>query len=62
MDVGVLSFKFGFKLDRLGEPGGAPLAQVVTELVDQAKCDVVLYGVADPAVQETWREKRRLLG
>lgn len=41
-DVGVLSFKFGFKLDKVGEPGGAPLSQVVTELVDQARTDVVL--------------------
>lgn len=42
IDVGLLSFKFGFKLDKVGEPGGAPLSQVVTELVDQARTDVVL--------------------
>nr|WP_308606846.1 ATP-binding protein [Massilia sp. DJPM01] len=42
VDVGVLSFKFGFKLEKIGEPGGVPLAQVITELVDQAKRDVVL--------------------
>ncbi|MES2264929.1 MAG: ATP-binding protein [Pseudomonadota bacterium] len=42
VDVGVLSFKFGFKLEKIGEPGGAPLAQVITELVDQAQRDVVL--------------------
>ena len=42
IDVGILSFKFGFKLEKIGEPGGVPLAQVITELVDQAKMDVVL--------------------
>ncbi|MCY0914443.1 hypothetical protein [Massilia antarctica] len=42
VDVGVLSFKFGFKLEKIGEPGGTPLAQVITELVDQAKRNVVL--------------------
>jgi len=42
VDVGLLSFKFGFKLDKIGEAGGATLAQVVTELVDQAGRDVVL--------------------
>ncbi|MCE3608265.1 ATP-binding protein [Massilia sp. P8910] len=42
VDAGVLSFKFGFKLEKIGEPGGTPLAQVITELVDQAKRNVVL--------------------
>lgn len=42
IDVGILSFKFGFKLDKIGEAGGATLAQVITELVDQAGRDVVL--------------------
>lgn len=42
VDVGALGFKFGFKLEKLGEPGGVSLAQVITELVDQAKRDVVL--------------------
>lgn len=42
VDIGAMGFKFGFKLDKLGEPGGASLAQVISELVDQAKCDVVL--------------------
>lgn len=41
-DVGVFGFKFGFKLDKLGEAGGASLAQALTELVDQAKREVVL--------------------
>lgn len=35
-------FKFGFKLESIGEPGGATLSQVVRELVEQAKRDVVL--------------------
>jgi hypothetical protein len=42
VDVRVLSFKFGFKLEKIGEPGGASLADVITELVDQAQYDVVL--------------------
>lgn len=41
-DIGAMGFKFGFKLDKLGEPGGTTLAQAISELVDQAKCDVVL--------------------
>lgn len=41
-DVGAFGFKFGFKLDKLGEPGGVTLAQALTELVDQSKRDVVL--------------------
>jgi hypothetical protein len=35
-------FKFSFTLDRLGEQGGATLAQAFTEVVDQAKTDLVL--------------------
>lgn len=42
VDLGVLSFKFGFKLDSLGTPGGTTLAQALREVVDQAKTDVVL--------------------
>jgi hypothetical protein len=42
VDVGLFSFKFGFKLEKIGEAGGATLAQVITELVDQAGRDVVL--------------------
>jgi hypothetical protein len=42
VDVGAFSFKFGFKLEKVGEPGGTSLAEVVTELVDQARRDVVL--------------------
>lgn len=42
VDVGALTFKFGFKLEKLGEPGGVPLSQALAELVDQAKKDVVL--------------------
>lgn len=41
-DVGVFAFKFGFKLDSVGQPGGVTLAQALTELIDQAKTDVVL--------------------
>ncbi|SDP38231.1 hypothetical protein SAMN04488595_10826 [Ralstonia sp. 25mfcol4.1] len=41
-DIGALGFKFGFKLDTLGEPGGATLAQALKEVVDQGRTDVVL--------------------
>jgi len=41
-DIGILSFKFGFKLESVGKPGGTTLAQALTDLVDQAKTDVVL--------------------
>lgn len=42
VDVGALGFKFGFKLDAIGAKGGPTLAQALTEVVDQAKTDVVL--------------------
>jgi hypothetical protein len=35
-------FKFSFSLDKLGEQGGATLAQAFIEVVDQAKSDLVL--------------------
>lgn len=41
-DIGALGFKFGFKLDHLGEPGGATLAQALGEVVDQGRTDLVL--------------------
>jgi hypothetical protein len=41
-DVGVLGFKFGFKLDALGTAGGPTLAQALTEVVDKAQTNVVL--------------------
>ena len=41
-DAGAFGFTFGFKLDRVGEPGGITLSQALTELVDQAQTDVVL--------------------
>lgn len=42
VDAGVAGFKFGFKLDALGKEGGVSLAQAFSELIDQAKTDVVL--------------------
>lgn len=42
VDLGAAGFKFGFKLDRIGNPGGTTLAQALTEVVDQAKTDLVL--------------------
>ncbi len=41
-DLSVMGFKFGFKLDSVGAPEGATLAQAFTEIVDQAKTDLVL--------------------
>lgn len=41
-DISAMGFKFGFKLDALGEAGGPTLAQAFKEVVDQAKSDVVL--------------------
>lgn len=42
VDVGVAGFKFGFKLDSIGNADGPTLAQALTEVVDQAKTDLVL--------------------
>lgn len=60
LDFGALGFKFGFKLDKIGEPDGVSLAQVVTALVDQARRDVVL--VVDEVQQAiTTEEGNQLL-
>jgi hypothetical protein len=42
LDVGALTFKFGFKLEKVGAENGTTLAQALTAVVDQAKVDVVL--------------------
>lgn len=42
LDIGILSFKFGFKLETLGKENGPTLAQAFTEIVEQARTDVVL--------------------
>ncbi|MHC8409030.1 AAA family ATPase [Pseudomonas sp. Hz4] len=41
-DIGVAGFKFGFKLDSIGNSGGPTLAQALTEVVDQANTNLVL--------------------
>lgn len=41
-DLGAFGFKFGFKLESVGAAGGPTLAQALTEVVDQAKTNVVL--------------------
>ena len=41
-EVEAYGFKFGFDLDKLGTENGVTLAQAFTELVDQAKTDVVV--------------------
>lgn len=42
LELAAAGFKFGFKIDSVGMPKGATLAQAITELVDQARRDVVL--------------------
>lgn len=42
LDLGGMGFRFGFQLEQLGDAGGATLAQALTEVVDQARSDVVL--------------------
>lgn len=42
IELGAAGFKFGFKLDSIGNPDGPTLAQALTEVVDQAKTDLVL--------------------
>lgn len=42
VNFGAAGFSFGIQLDSLGEPGGAPLADVFVELVRKAEGDVVL--------------------
>lgn len=42
IDVGAAGFKFGFKLDSIGNADGPTLAQALTEVVDQAKTNLVL--------------------
>jgi hypothetical protein len=42
LDVGILSFKFGFKLDTLGKEGGPTLADDLRQVIDQGQRDVVL--------------------
>jgi hypothetical protein len=42
VDLGAMGFRFGFQVDRLGEAGGATLAQALSEVVDQAGGDVVV--------------------
>lgn len=41
-EIGAAGFKFGFKLDSIGNVDGPTMAQVLTEVVDQAKTDLVL--------------------
>lgn len=59
VDIGAIGFKFGFKLDTIGKPGGASLAQVITDIVDQAKRDVVL--VVDEVQQAITTEEGNVL-
>ena len=60
LDVGVLSFKFGFKLDSVGKDGGPTLAEALAEVVEQGRRDLVL--IIDEVQQAiTTEDGRRLL-
>jgi hypothetical protein len=41
-EIAVAGFKFGFKVDAVGSEGGATLAEAFTQVIDQAKTDIVL--------------------
>lgn len=41
-ELAVAGFKFGFKVDSVGTEEGATLAEAFTQVVDQARCDLVL--------------------
>lgn len=41
-EVGIPGFKFDFDIAKVGETGGTTLAQALTEVVDQAKTNVVM--------------------
>ncbi len=60
LDVGLLSFKFGFKLDALGQEGGATLADALQQVIDQGQCDVVLI-VDEVQHAITTEDGRRML-
>jgi len=42
VNVAAMGFEFGFQLETLGQEGGATMAQAFTEVVNQAKTDLVL--------------------
>ncbi|MDO8279567.1 MAG: ATP-binding protein [Burkholderiaceae bacterium] len=42
LDIGVAAFKFGFQIESIGVKGGPTIAEALTEVVDQAKTNVVL--------------------
>ena len=42
LDVAAGALKFGFEVESLGAPGGVTLAAALTQVVDQARTDVVL--------------------
>lgn len=42
LDIEALGFKFGFMVNSVGKEDGPTLAQVLTEVVDKAKTDIVL--------------------
>lgn len=41
-EIAVAGFKFGFKVESVGTEGGATLAEAFTQVVDQARTDIVL--------------------
>ena len=42
VDSSFMGFRFGFQLETIGQQGGATMAQAFTEVVQQAKADLVL--------------------
>ncbi len=42
IDLGAGPIKFGYKVDKVGAPGGITLAQALAEVVDKARTDLVL--------------------
>lgn len=60
IDVGILSFKFGFKLDALGKEDGPTLSEVLQQVVDQGQRDVVLI-VDEVQHAITTEDGRRML-
>jgi len=41
-EIAVAGFKFGFKVEAVGSDGGPTLAEAFTQVIDQAKTDIVL--------------------
>jgi hypothetical protein len=63
VDLGAGPIMFGYKLDKVGVPGGVTLVQALTEVVGKARTDLVLIGIGlyvtgDPQAARAWRLAR----